>query len=195
MTLNRFYSLRTLTHADIPLLPQINPTFTSETELVVTRSGAGLEVGWSLVERPLATPYNKGHRYDFDLERQTDLKTRLDRAESDGTAALWCAVNDTGRLIGVIDCTYEEWQNAVTIWTLFVDLHHRGQGVGRQLWTFAKTYGVEMGARALLIETQTNNVPACRFYARMGCQLVGIHEALYAYPNPEVAVFWRYPLS
>jgi streptothricin acetyltransferase len=32
----------------------------------------------------------------------------------------------------------------------------------------------------LAIETQSNNVPACRFYASQGCRLGAIHRFAYA---------------
>ena len=48
-----------------------------------------------------------------------------------------------------------------------------------------------------MLETQTNNVPACKFYARMGCQIEGLREAYYSNDDMargEVAIFWIYRL-
>jgi ribosomal protein S18 acetylase RimI-like enzyme len=55
----------------------------------------------------------------------------------------------------------------------------------------------ERGLRAILLETQTNNTPACRFYARLGFELIGINEIFYTNSDlerGEVALFWGYKL-
>jgi hypothetical protein len=42
----------------------------------------------------------------------------------------------------------------------------------------------------LKIETQNSNVAACRFYAREGCQLRGIHPGAYADFPDEIQLLW-----
>lgn len=192
-------SIRPLTVADIPQLTQINPTFRSGTELTVIRTGTGLEVGWQLQERTLTTPYDKGHGYDFDLERRHDIAQHL--AEVD-TRYLRVAERvipgregeAQARLVGLADAGYDEGNNAVTLDTLFIDISARGQGLGRRLFDLVVRYARECGAQAVLITTQTNNVPAARFYERMGCRLAGLHDALYDRALMETALHFEYPL-
>jgi hypothetical protein len=46
------------------------------------------------------------------------------------------------------------------------------------------------GSRELKAETQNINVPACRFYARLGCTLRTIDRFAYANLPDEVQLLW-----
>jgi hypothetical protein len=53
----------------------------------------------------------------------------------------------------------------------------------------------ECATDGLEVETQNVNVPACRFYARMGCTLGAINCFAYADAPDEVQLRWYKPLS
>jgi streptothricin acetyltransferase len=58
-------------------------------------------------------------------------------------------------------------------------------------------WGRCQGLRAISLETQTNNWPACRFYQRFGFQLTGIDDHYYTnhdMADKEIALFWTYEL-
>ena len=72
------------------------------------------------------------------------------------------------------------------LWDIRVRPEQRGKGVGARLFQTAVEWAREKGCIRLKIETQNINVPACRFYARMGAHLGQIHR--YAYDHePAVA--------
>ena len=103
------------------------------------------------------------------------------------------------RLVAVLDMEYLEWNATLVVWRLMIDLDYRGIRLVRRLWSHAITYANQQGARAIEVETQNTNVPACRFYERMGCTLSGLHTAHYdpatfAGREPEIALFWTYHL-
>ena len=184
--------IRPMTEQDIPRLAAIRPGFVSPTMLVVEKSGEGLEVGWRLVERLLPEPYDKGDGYDFNATERRNIQTRL--RQGDG---LHLVAEAGGRLVGVLDVTPQDWNNTAWIWNLMLDTSVRGQGLGRELFQRAVAWARRQGYRAVMLETQTNNVPACKFYARMGCQIEGIREAYYTNDDMErgeVAIFWIYRL-
>lgn len=185
--------LRPLTLQDIPQLPQIRPTYRSSTILSVERIGDGIEIGWNLVERPLADPFDKGTLYDFDADAQDKIRERLSRPDD----TYQRVAEYEGRLLGLLDAEIQHWNNTLLIWNLMIDLDYRRSGLGRRLWHRARDFAKQVGARAIMIETQNTNVGACRFYARMGCQLIGLNELYYANHSPEaeVALFWAYPLG
>jgi len=81
------------------------------------------------------------------------------------------------------------------LWDIRIALDSRGQGVGAALFSAAKTWAAARGCRWLKVETQTVNVPACRFYARMGCTLGALHR--FAYPDlpDEAQLLWYKPLG
>lgn len=67
----------------------------------------------------------------------------------------------------------------------------RRGGVGTALFRASEAWARERGCVGLEVETQQVNVPACRFYARMGCSLAAVDR--YAYPemSDEVRLIWR----
>ncbi len=184
--------IRPMNETDVPRLAEIRPTFVSTTTLVVERIGAGIEGGWRLVERPLPYPFDKGAAYDFDAGEQANVLRRLRRGDG-----LHLVVEQGERLVGVLDATPQEWSGVVWVWNLMLDRDVRRQGIGRALFRRAEEWGRRLGYRALMFETQTNNVPACKFYAAMGCTLEGIRTMYYQNDDiarNEVAIFWAYPL-
>lgn len=185
--------IRPMTAGDIPRLAEIRPGFVSPTVLDVARIGSGIESGWRLVERVLDTPYDKGDAYDFDRTEQRNIRRRFERGDG-----LHLVVESQGRLAGVLDIAPEEWNSTAWVWNLMLDRAIRRQGVGRALFDRAVAWARRMGYRALVFETQTNNVPACKFYAALGCQLDGIRTTLYSNADiarGEVAVFWVYMIE
>lgn len=184
--------IRPMTEQDIPRLAAIRPGFVSPTTLVVEKDGDGLAVGWRLAERPLPEPYDKGDGYDFDQAERRHILARLRKGDG-----LHLVVEAEGALVGMLDVAPEEWNNTAWIWNLMLDTSVRGQGLGRELFRRTVTWARRQGFRAVVLETQTNNVPACKFYARMGCQIEGIREAYYSNDDMargEVAIFWIYRL-
>jgi ribosomal protein S18 acetylase RimI-like enzyme len=185
--------IRPMTEADIPRLAEIRPGFVSPTTLAVERIGSGIESGWRLVERPLPQPFDKGHGYDFTAKEQANIRERFQHGNG-----LHLVVDWNGRIAGVLDVGPQEWNHTAFVWNLMLDVGIRGQGVGRALFERAVAWARRYGYRALVFETQTNNVPACKFYAAMGCELDGIRATMYTnrdIERGEVTIFWVYKIS
>jgi ribosomal protein S18 acetylase RimI-like enzyme len=183
-------NLRRLTIADIPNLPQIRPTYRTTTILSVERTGEGISTGWQLQEKRLTQPFDKGELYNFDVAAQENIRERLLRP--DDTYQRIAEFN--GRLIGLLELDLQYWNNTVTLSTLMIDIDFREQGLGRRLWHRSLDFARQAEVRAIMVETQNTNVAACKFYARMGCRLVGINEAFYTNDpqDSEIALFWAY---
>ena len=87
------------------------------------------------------------------------------------------------------------WNNFALIEDLEVDVDFRRQGVAAGLIMQAKTWAKVMGLAGVTLETQNNNVAACKFYQRCGFELRGFDNDLYKGMNPqtrEIALFWYY---
>lgn len=187
------YHIRPLTARDVPHLADLRPGFQSNTVLRVRKTGSGYTVGWELVEVALDTPFDKGRGYDFDAQERQNVSARLQRDDT----LLEVAVTEAGRIVGVLDVARQSWNEVAWVWNLMLDVDARGQGLGRHLMERTIDWARDQGLRAVMLETQSNNVPACKFYARLGFQLVGINEAFYTNSDrqqDEVALFWSYPL-
>jgi ribosomal protein S18 acetylase RimI-like enzyme len=77
-----------------------------------------------------------------------------------------------------------------TLWDIRVVPNRRGDGIGTGLFRAAEGWSRARGALWLKAETQNINVPACRFYARLGCVLGSVDR--FAYPNlpDEAQLVW-----
>ena len=84
------------------------------------------------------------------------------------------------------------WNKFAYVEELIVDTEFRGKGVGHALMTRAIEWAKEQDFPGLTLETQDNNIPACKFYEKCGFVLTGFD--LYAYKNfdnaSEIALYW-----
>jgi len=185
--------IRPLMAEDIPNLPQIRPTYQSATILVLEKQLSGIEARWTLTEKLLPTPFDKGAVYDFNAYAQQEVRDRFSHPED----CLQCVAVDPVRsiMVGLVEVEIHHWNNTALLASLMIDVDYRRQGLGHRLWDEAVGFARRRSVRALMLETQNTNVSACRFYARMGCTLVGFNEALYNIPITEVALYWSYPLK
>lgn len=172
-------------YASIPI------AFTVTSRLVVTAIENGLG-GLRLTEEPVIPPYVKD--YDaiegegpthwprtFDLSPWGILAAFEDSRRVGGAAVAW---HTPGVEIG------EGRSDRAILWDLRVDPAYRGQGIGRRLFEAAMEWARERGCRELIVETQNINVPACRFYARQGCELLMIRQHAYPTLPDEVLLLW-----
>ena len=171
-------------YGDVPIAFRVESRFRAEP----VQGGLG---GLALVEEPVA-PYVK----DYDAiagERPQDWPRRWDISRW----GILCAF-DSGRRVGGAAIAWktdglnllEGGEDLAALWDLRVHPDYRGGGIGHRLFTRALAWARERRCRRLLVETQNINVPACRFYARQGCVLGGIHR--FAYPDlpHEVQLLW-----
>jgi len=166
---------------------QVPIHFEVRTELAVEVVDGGLG-GLRLVEQPVDLPYVK----DYD---------RMEGPPSTWTAqydmrgwGIFLAL-DEGRPVGgamvatdahLMPLAHFQRDDLAVLWDLRVHPDRRRQRIGSRLLHAAGRWARGRGYRTLAIETQNVNVPACRFYASQGCDLVVIHRSGYA-RVPEVA--------
>ena len=101
-------------------------------------------------------------------------------------------------LVGLALIDPQHWNNSLRVHEFHVDERQRGQGIGHKLMKAVFEKGRAANFRIVICETQNINVPAIRFYRRMGFTLEGIDLSLYSnhdYPDGEVAIFMKYKLN
>lgn len=81
------------------------------------------------------------------------------------------------------------------LWDIRVAPAARGQGVGRALFEAAREACHRRGVVELKVETQDINVPACRFYSRLGFRMAEVVPNAYPDVPGEAMLIWRLPLS
>lgn len=88
-----------------------------------------------------------------------------------------------GREAGFLELSHETWNNRFRIANILVLEAYRRRGIGALLFSEAEKQAREAGARAIVLETQSCNVPAIQFYRKMGMTLCGFD--LLAYSNAD----------
>jgi ribosomal protein S18 acetylase RimI-like enzyme len=150
-----------------------------------------------LTERRLPRPYVKN--YDavtgdaptawakrFDLSR---WRFFLARAAGRAVGAAAVAFDTPG--VEMLDGR----RDLAVLWDIRVAPESRGQGVGVSLFRAASAWAISKGCRSLKIETQNNNVAACRFYERMGCRLMAANPGVYLDLPHETQMLWYKELA
>jgi GNAT superfamily N-acetyltransferase len=83
----------------------------------------------------------------------------------------------------------------VCLWDIRVLPDQRECGIGRQLFGAVETWAKDRRCTLLKIETQDINVPACKFYKNLGCELRDVDENAYPHELNEIQLLWYKGLS
>jgi streptothricin acetyltransferase len=88
------------------------------------------------------------------------------------------------------------WNKYALVEDITVDVKFRRMGIGTALVDYAKRWAKERNLPGIMLETQNNNVGACRFYESCGLKLGGFDIYLYKGINSgtdEIALYWYLP--
>lgn len=133
--------------------------------------------------------------YAEELYEKTDMKAypddTWDYADyiNNPDKTIFLAYSDT-ECVGQI-VLKRDWNRYAFIEDLCVAKSTRGQGIGTALIQKAVEWAKKSDLKGLALETQDNNLLACRFYAKCGFVIGGVNTMLYRnFNNDELAVFW-----
>jgi ribosomal protein S18 acetylase RimI-like enzyme len=116
-------------------------------------------------------------REDF---RETFRKRANDKVITPykGNSEIYGAFVD-GAYAGFIQIEFQEHNRSVRVWDIDILREFRGKGAGRALMDLCKSRSRELGARRIILETQTCNLKAIAFYRAMGFGLAGLDATNY----------------
>ncbi|MGE6847185.1 streptothricin N-acetyltransferase SatA [Bacillus tropicus] len=89
----------------------------------------------------------------------------------------------------------KNWNHYAYIEDITVDKKYRTLGVGKRLVDQAKKWAKEGNMPGIMLETQNNNVAACKFYEKCGFVIGGFDFLIYKgldMTNDEVAMYWYF---
>jgi len=86
--------------------------------------------------------------------------------------------------VGWIELGFQKWNNRMRVWELLVEEGFRRNGIGTALMNRAIEVARQKRARMLVLETQSCDVAAIKFYLKQGFDLVGFDMA--AYSNEDI---------
>ncbi|MDX0430819.1 GNAT family N-acetyltransferase [Sinorhizobium medicae] len=111
----------------------------------------------------------------------------------DGYERVLFACLAKSELVGYVSVS-RDWNGCAIIDDIAVARPYRRHGIAGELLDHAVMWTRAVGLGAVRLETQSNNVAACRFYQSYGFALGGYDRFLYREIDPEkqdeVALFW-----
>lgn len=85
------------------------------------------------------------------------------------------------------------WNGLALLEELSVDIDYRRHGLGKSLLDRVKEWAQARGLAGMTLETQHNNVQACKFYERYGFEIGGFDRYVYKTfesAKDEIALYW-----
>jgi GNAT superfamily N-acetyltransferase len=175
----------------LPEYEKISIAFTVESifHVELVKNGLG---GIKLFEKRIEKPFIKD--YDaFEEEKPSRLGARFNLSNW----GILSAFDGENRIGGAIIAwktpevsMLEGRDDLVCLWDLRVEPEFRGKDVGHKLFARALDWSLGRNCRLMKVETQNINVPACRFYARQGCELVAVNRFAYPAEMNEIQMVW-----
>lgn len=138
---------------------------------------------WGYTEELYDIPYTKTYpSEDCDYSEYVDAPDK----------AVFLAYSEDACIGQII--LRKDWNKYAFIEDICVAGASRGKGVGSSLIRKAAEWAIEKGLNGLALETQNNNLLACRFYAKCGFSIGAVNTMLYRnFDKPwsdEIAVSW-----
>ncbi|MDZ5609626.1 GNAT family N-acetyltransferase [Bacillus pseudomycoides] len=179
--------IRKLELEDLNEFPEIDDSFTVDSKLVLSLGAKNQRIEYTVREIP---SYEKNYSEDIYKEDQED---DLDYSEyvTNPDQIIFLAFMDH-QMIGMI-ILKRNWNSFAYVEDIKVDKQYRQLGVGRKLIKRAKCWAQACKMPGIMLETQSNNVRACKFYESCGFVIGGFDFLVYKGSNEqsdEVAIYW-----
>ena len=92
------------------------------------------------------------------------------------------------QLVGFCLLSSESMDDALELYSIFVDRGSRGKGIGRKLVIVAERHCKQRGVKGIYTKTTLDGT-AVDFYLKVGFSIVGLHTRCYKHEGGEVAFF------
>ena len=184
--------LRPATAADLDAVLEIDGTVESHRYLHVEQGGEGLDVRWSLQDRPL--------RERLILPRPMDDEQRFAFRQfaaglDEGVATV--AVHD-GQVVALLLAQPQQPANVLRLLDLRVEFDHRRQGLATAMMYAAVAAARDAGLRAVAADCPANNGPAHALLAKLGFVVAGLDTQRWSNHDlvkETVTLFWYLSLE
>jgi len=177
--------IRPLIEFDSITLRELMSGYTSPAIYQVTKSEDEEHTVISMELENLETSYVKQWNYTND---------ELDQYRKLLKEGLSIGAYDGDELVGIAIVEKKTWNRTLWVWEFHVHHNHHNKGIGRQMMEQLVVIGRKVGCRVIVCETQNTNVPAIRFYRKVGFEVGAIDLSYYTNSdmiNFEVAVFMK----
>ncbi|WP_459502714.1 GNAT family N-acetyltransferase [Bacillus sp. C1] len=183
--------IRKLEIEDLDELPEFDDSFTVDSKLVLSLSAMDQKIEYTVKK---IQSYEKNYSEDTYKEHQEDDFDYSEYVDNPDKIMYLAFINQ--RIIGMV-ILKRNWNSFAYVEDIKVDKQYRQLGVGRKLMERAKQWAQACNMAGIMLETQNNNVGACRFYESCGFVIGGFDFLVYKgihEQSDEVAVYWYLPL-
>ncbi|MES5869126.1 streptothricin N-acetyltransferase SatA [Bacillus cereus group sp. RP32] len=175
--------IRELEVNDLDNLPEIDDSFIVNSRLILSLSKINKQIEYTVEDVPI---YEKSY-----LQDQYDDELAYTEYINNPNQVIYIAILHD-QIIGVM-VLKKNWNHYAYIEDIKVDKKYRSLGVGRRLIEQATQWAKENNMPGLMLETQNNNVAACKFYEKCGFVIGGFDFFIYKgihEESDEVAMYW-----
>ena len=178
-------AIHPLTEINPGLLRSLIIGYTSAEKYIVTKSESDQQAIFTLELQTLDQPYHK--RWPMDQEMVDHYRSILDQGISVGL----CHQN---QWIGIAIAEKRAWNRSLWVWEFHIHPDYRREGLGRKMMNSLVDRARQSDCRVIVCETQNTNVPAIRFYRKVGFEIAGVDVSFYTNQDLtdfEVAIFMK----
>ena len=176
--------IRELETNDLDNLPEIDDSFIVNTRLILSLSKGNRRIEYTVEDVP---SYEKSYLQNQDDNEELAYNEYINKPNQ----VIYIALLHN-QIIGLI-VLKKNWNHYAYIEDITVDKKYRTLGVGKRLIAQAKQWAKEGNMPGIMLETQNNNVAACKFYEKCGFVIGGFDFLVYKgldIENDEVAIYW-----
>jgi ribosomal protein S18 acetylase RimI-like enzyme len=175
-------TIKKLTNKDMTLPIVIDDRFIIDSVLCLKATSNSIQYTVKNI-----SPYEKRYSEESESDDQFDLAEYIDNPDQ----LMYVAIAEN-EIIGQV-IVRKNWNQMAYIEDIKVNRKYRMHGIGRQLLDKVKEWAKHNGMIGIMLETQHNNVGACKFYEQYGFVIGGFDRYIYnGMENcaDEIAVFW-----
>ncbi|EEM10803.1 MULTISPECIES: GNAT family N-acetyltransferase [Bacillus] len=179
--------IRKLEIKDLNKIPEIDDSFTVDSKLVLSLEAKNQRIEYTVREIPSYEKTYSEDIYKEDQENDLDYSEYVNNLDK----IIYLAFMNH-QIIGMI-ILKRNWNSFAYVEDIKVDKQFRQRGVGRKLIEQAKHWAQACEMPGIMLETQSNNVRACKFYENCGFVIGGFDFLVYKgihEQNDEVAIYW-----
>ncbi|HEK9099097.1 GNAT family N-acetyltransferase [Bacillus pfraonensis] len=181
--------IRKLELEDLNEFPEIDDSFTVDSKLVLSLRAMDQRIEYTVQEIPSYEKNYSEDRYTEDQEGDLDYSEYVNNPDK----IIYLAFMDH-QIIGMI-ILKRNWNGFAYVEDIKVDKQFRQLGVGKRLIERAKHWAQACEMPGIMLETQYNNVRACKFYESCGFVIGGFDFLVYKGINEqsdEIAIYWYF---
>ncbi|MDK7489816.1 streptothricin N-acetyltransferase SatA [Bacillus paranthracis] len=176
--------IRELEKNDLDNFPEIDDSFIVNARLILSLSKVNRHIEYTVEDVP---------HYEKSYSQNDNEELAYNEYINKPNQVIYIALLHN-QIIGFI-VLKKNWNHYAYIEDITVDKKYRTLGVGKRLIDQAKQWAKEGNMPGIMLETQNNNVAACKFYEKCGFVIGGFDFLIYKgldMTNDEVAMYWYF---